>query len=90
MGYKRGNDVLPAAVLRAVQKHIDGEYIYIPRRQSGKRPWGSRTGIKQSLLARNKEIIAKRRAGHSVPELATEYFLSGKTIYKIISAAKRG
>ncbi len=89
MGYKSGCDVLPDAVLRTVQKYIDGAYVYIPRREAAKRTWGANTGIRQTLQARNREIAAKRRAGQSVRELATEYFLSSKTIYKIIRAAQR-
>ncbi len=89
MGYKNGCDVLPDAVLLAVQEYIDGEYVYIPRRKAGKRRWGANTGIREMLLVRNEEIAAKRRAGWSVSDLAGEYFLSGKTIYKILRTAQR-
>ncbi len=89
MGYIRGCDILPHDLLRAVQQYIDGAYLYIPRRKAGKLPWGANTGITQALLARNRDIIAKRQAGYSVAALAEEYYLSSKTIYKIIGAAKR-
>lgn len=87
MGYKSGCDVLPHDLLCAVQEYIDGAYIYIPRREDEKLPWGSKTETRQTLLARNKEILAKRRAGHSVADLAEEYFLSSKAIYKITNTA---
>ena len=48
---------------------------------------GSQTDTRRTLLARNKEIIAKRRAGRPVIDLADEYFLSTKAIYKIINTA---
>ena len=33
MSYKKANEVLPQALLNAVQQYIDGEYIYIPRKE---------------------------------------------------------
>ena len=90
MGYKKANGILPHHLLCAVQQYIDGEYLYIPRKEEKKQPWGANTGTRQTLLARNREIAAKRRAGCSVVELAERYFLSAKAIYKIINAAKNG
>ena len=90
MGYTNANGVLPPHLLREVQRYIDGVYLYVPRKDTAKQPWGARTGIRQTLLARNSEIVAKRRAGFSVADLAQEYFLSAKAIYKIVNAAERG
>ena len=90
MGYTNANSILPQSLLRAIQQYIDGEYIYIPRREADKRAWGANTDIRQILLTRNREILAKRQTGCSVPDLAAQYFLSTKAIYKIINAAKDG
>ncbi len=90
MSYKKANDVLPHALLCAVQAYIDGEYIYIPRKSENKLSWGASTDTKEVLQARNREILAKRMAGDSVAELSEQYFLSVKTIYKIISSVKNG
>jgi Mor family transcriptional regulator len=90
MGYKNVNGILPHSLIRAVQQYIDGEYVYIPRKETRKRAWGTNTGTKQRLLTRNREIIAKRQAGSSVAALAEEYFLSTKAIYKIINTAGIG
>lgn len=89
MGYMNAGGLLPHALLRAVQRYVDGAYMYVPRREETKRQWGANTGIAKALLARNREIVEKRLAGRTVPELASEYFLSDKTIYKIIASAKR-
>ena len=89
MSYKKANDVLPHTLLSAVQKYIDGEYIYIPRKEDKKLSWGANTQIREAIQARNKEILSKRLAGCSVAELAEQYFLSEKTIYKVISAGKK-
>lgn len=90
MGYKNANGMLPHDLLRAVQEYIDGEYLYIPRREDKKLAWGAKTRTRKGLLERNREIIARRLAGCSVAELAEQYFLSTKAIYKIINAAKNG
>ncbi len=88
MSYKRAVEVLPHTLLCAVQQYIDGEYLYIPRKEDKKQPWGATTQTKRALRDRNREILAKRRAGHSVAELAAHYFLSEKAIYKILNTAK--
>lgn len=88
MGYKNANDALPHNLLCAIQQYIDGEYIYIPRKETKKLSWGANTKTREKTLIRNKEITAKRLAGCSVADLAEQYFLSPKTIYKIITTAK--
>ena len=90
MGYTNANDILPHNLLCAIQQYIEGEYVYIPRKETKKQPWGTSTGARQAFLARNREIAAKRRTGCSVTALAEQYFLSAKTIYKIINSAEGG
>lgn len=89
MSYKKADEFLPHDLLRAVQQYIDGASIYIPRKDGSKLPWGTNSGAKQGLLARNREIVARRLAGTSVVDLADQYFLSEKSIYKIISASRK-
>lgn len=90
MGYKNANRALPRKLLCAVQKYIDGEYIYIPRKEDRKQLWGANTDTRKNILERNREIVTKRLAGHSVKDLAEQYYLSPKTIYKIINTARKG
>ena len=90
MSYKKANDILPQALLLAVQQYIDGEYMYIPRKADSKLPWGANTDTREIVNARNKEILAKRLAGCSVGHLAEQYFLSEKAIYKILNVKKNG
>ena len=40
MGYKAAAQVLPEDLLLAVQEYIDGEYLYIPRKEGSRRSWG--------------------------------------------------
>jgi Mor family transcriptional regulator len=90
MSYKKANDVLPHTLLSAVQQYIDGEYIYIPRKEDSRLPWGANTETRDTLQVRNREILTKRLAGCSASELAEQYFLSTKSIYKILNAGKNG
>lgn len=90
MSYKKANDVLPHCLLAAIQQYIDGEYVYIPRKEDNKRQWGTNTETRKAIRERNREILAKRLAGHSAVELAEQYFLSTKAIYKILNAGKNG
>lgn len=90
MSYKRANDIFPHSLLIAIQQYIDGEYIYIPRKEGNKLPWGANTKTRETLQARNREILDKHLAGCSVAELAEQYFLFAKAIYKILNAGKNG
>lgn len=88
MGYVRANDILPASLLAAVQDYVDGEYIYIPRKDSCRKPWGETKNSRQEVLARNTDIYRRYQTGVSVQKLAATYYLSAKTVYKILAAIK--
>lgn len=83
MGYKKAEDVLPERILKLVQKYVDGEIIYIPRKGK-KRSWGSETRIRDSLKERNKSIYKEYLHGKSAEELAESYYLSKKSIQRIL------
>ena len=40
MGYKKATKVLPQHLLRAIQEYVDGEYLYIPRKEENRKHWG--------------------------------------------------
>ena len=44
MRYMRAADVLPPDLLEQIQAYIDGEYLYIPRRETERKPWGAANG----------------------------------------------
>ncbi len=85
MRYMKAADVLPPDLLAQVQAYIDGEYLYIPRRETSRKPWGAANGRKAETLARNQEIYRRYREGTSVDQLAEAYFLAPKSIWKIIA-----
>ena len=85
MRYMKAADVLPPDLLAQVQAYIDGEYLYIPRTETSRKPWGAANGRKAETLARNQEIYRRYREGTSVDQLAEAYFLAPKSIWKIIA-----
>ena len=80
MKYKKAQNILPKEVLDLVQKDIDGDYIYIPKKDKNKKSWGKVRGIKAELKTRNFEIYIKYSQGRSIKQLSTDYFLSESSI----------
>lgn len=84
MGYIRAEDILPPDVLAMVQEYIDGEMLYVPKKRSDRNNWGSVSGMKEYYTTRNAMICAEAARGVSVRQLAEKYFLSEKSIQRII------
>lgn len=89
MKYLNAQKVLPDGLLKAVQTYIEGETLYIPRKESGRRPWGDKSGYKQYLNKRNAEIFRRYAAGETVEALAEAFFLSEPSIRRILAKQKR-
>ena len=85
MSYQNGKEVLPESLLVAIQKYVDGAYIYIPRKEANRQPWDANGQSRQITFVRNQEIFKNYAAGISVKELAKVYFLSDKTVYGILA-----
>lgn len=84
MGYIRAEEILPIEVIELIQQYVDGENIYIPRKAIHRQAWGASTQIKQELLVRNRQIYKDYLAGSKVSELACKYYLSEKSIQRIL------
>lgn len=89
MGYKNAICVLPDDLIMAIQQHIDGEYLYIPRKEENKKSWGELSNSRHLLDERNATIFAEYRHGTPVEQLAKKFCLSPKTVYKILSKMKK-
>lgn len=85
MGYKAAKDVLPEELIQAIQEYVDGAYLYVPRREGCQRTWGENTTSRQITRCRNAEIRRQYQGGASVRQLAEAYYLSPKTVYKIVA-----
>ena len=59
MKYVKAIDVLPQEIIEIIQNYVDGEYLYIPRKNDNKKSWGEKSGIKNILKERNIEIYEK-------------------------------
>ncbi|WP_221566671.1 CD3324 family protein [Alkalihalobacillus sp. TS-13] len=84
MEYKNGKEVFPPSLLKEVQKHIQGELIYIPKKNNQRAGWGEMNGSRQLLAQRNQEIYQLYKDGWSFEELEQKFNLSIESIRKII------
>ena len=84
MSYKRAIHILPDNLLEQVQEYIDGEFLYIPRKSGNKKEWGSKTSIRKELQQRDTQIYKEYLDGNRLQELSEKYFLSLKSIQRII------
>ena len=62
MGYKKATKVLPQHLLRAIQEYVDGEYLYIPRKEENRKHWGETAPNRVFRAARNTEITRRCEA----------------------------
>ena len=84
MAYKNAREVLPESLLRQIWKYVEGENIYIPKRQESRAAWGSHTGAREEYEARNEQIRRRYADEASIEELAKEFCLSVESIRKIV------
>lgn len=89
MSYTKAEKVLPVELIEILQEYIDGEYLYIPRKPQGRTQWGTNTHIRVDLAERNNSIYEDYLAGIAVSDLAEKYFLSLKSIQRILLQEKR-
>ena len=89
MKYVKAQDVLPEDILKMIQEYVDGEYLYVPRKNGNQKSWGEKSGIKHTLQLRNQDIYQRYINGITIPILAQEYYLSEKSIRRIINEQKR-
>lgn len=89
MSYKKAVGTLPAELIKLIQQYVDGELIYIPKKECNKIKWGTNTDIRIELKKRNENIYLEYVNGISSQALAEKYFLSLKSIERIILQEKR-
>ena len=88
MSYIKADDVLPQNIIKIIQQYIDGENIYIPKKDGSRVDWGAKTGVKKELRRRNALIYREYLDGEKVSVLASRYYLSDKSIQRIIHKMK--
>lgn len=83
MSYVNASDILPEDLITEIQKYLDGQLLYIPRKEKVF-SWGEKCGSKEKLIRRNQQIFENHKNGKAVQELSQEYCLSEKRIQGII------
>lgn len=89
MSYINVNQVLPKEVIELIQSYVDGQYIYIPRKDETRKEWGQNTRTKEDLRERNRSIYREYQDGKGTAVLAEKYYLSIKSIQRIVLQEKR-
>ena len=84
MSYVNAEAVLPRKLVEEIQKYIDGQLIYIPRKNENTLSWGEKNGTKEKLANRNERIVNCYYSGQTIEELSKAYYLSEKRIQGII------
>lgn len=84
MSYKNGRDILPPSLLMELQQYIQGELVYVPKKEKKRAGWGEINGTKRIIEGRNHEIYRLYKNGLSIMELIQSYHLSEDSIRKII------
>ncbi len=85
MSYINANVVLPKELIKEIQKYVNGVDLYIPKVSKA-----SNCSIyKNEIYRRNKEIYELFLQGEKVSKLAAKYYLSDKSIYRILGEMKK-
>ena len=84
MCYIKAKEILPMEVIELIQKYVEGESIYIPKKESNRKTWGETTNIREEIKLRDSNIYFEYIKGTSRVDLAEKYFLSKKSIDRII------
>lgn len=88
MGYIKAEEVLPAELIKLIQQYVDGTNIYVPKKQNSRAGWGQVNHTKEKMQARNQSIYQEYLQGIKVKELAEKYYLSQKSIWRILHKIK--
>lgn len=84
MRYINAEDVLPIKIVEELRKYVEGEIIYIPKKNSSRAGWGEKNGVREEYRERNLRIYQHYRQGMCVGQLVNHYNLSESGIRKII------
>ena len=88
MGYIKAEEILPVEVIELIQQYVDGTNIYIPRKTDHRAAWGEITRAKEKFCLRDESIYRDYLSGIKVKELAEKYYLSDKSIWRILRKMK--
>lgn len=82
MRYKNANEVLPSELVEEIQKYVQGEFLYIPKKE--RKVYTADTEYKIELAKRNSRIYTLHLEGICNEQLAKNFSLSQSSIRRII------
>ena len=86
MSYINANIVLPKELIKEIQKYVNGVNLYIPKVPEVKNTDNS---YRLEIFKRNQEIYELFLQGEKVSVLSEKYYLSDKSIYRIVGQVKK-
>ncbi|MCK8059496.1 MULTISPECIES: CD3324 family protein [unclassified Fusibacter] len=89
MSYTNAKQILPDEIIELIQNYVEGEYLYIPKKADNRKAWGENTKTRNELHTRNSSIYKDYIEGLSTAELADKYYLSIKSIQRIVLNLKK-
>ncbi len=89
MDYKNGKVIFPSKLLEQLQEYVQGNLVYIPKKEEKRAGWGEKNGTRTAIQSRNHEICEAYNNGLRTAELAELFCLSEDSIRKILRTAKR-
>jgi len=87
MSYQNAEKVLPMQLLKEVQRYAAGKMLYVPSVTDACRR--TETPYQREMAQRNRSILRDRARGCTVSELAQRYYLSEKSIERILRKMKK-
>ena len=84
MKYVNAKKVIPEELLEQIMEYVDGQYLYIPRKDSNVKSWGQKSEYRQEIKLRNDNIYERYLIGMDYKDIAKMYCLSEKSIRRIV------
>jgi len=86
MKYINAAEVLPKDLLAEIQKHVNGEILYIPSGDEHLK-WGEKNGSRHFYKIRNHKIKQQYQKGCSLEQISQDFGLAHETVRKILYKA---
>ncbi|MBU5484467.1 hypothetical protein KQI86_09010 [Clostridium sp. MSJ-11] len=89
MCYIKAEDIFPKEIMDLIWEYVEGKNIYIPKKEGNRKKWAETTNTRKEIKIRNEAIYEEYNNGIDKESLAKKYFLSRKSIDRIILQEKR-
>ena len=87
MKYKNAVEILPAELVEEIQKYVQGEFLYVPKKE--RKAYRADTEYKTELAKRNARVFKMHLEGMSNARLAENFSLAQSSIRRILIAERK-